>query len=188
MKIVYFKAPSEFRRWLEANHAKVSELWVGFYKKDSGKTGITYHEALCFGWIDGIKKRVDELSYTHRFSPRKAKSNWSLINMRRAEALKKSGRMTAPGLKAFEARDRRKSGYSVQDRPQKFEGAHEKEFRTNPKAWEFFRAQPPGYQRMACWWVMSAKREETRWRRLGQLILLSEKQARLAVTSETANR
>jgi uncharacterized protein YdeI (YjbR/CyaY-like superfamily) len=190
--IAFFKSQSEFRHWLEANHDKVSELWVGFYKKASGQTGLTYaeavDEALCFGWIDGIKKRVDELSYTHRFTPRKPKSNWSLINTRRAEALKKLGRMTPAGWKAFAARDPKKSGiYSFENRPQKLEEAYEKKFRENAQAWNFFRAQRPGYQRLACWWIMSAKKEETRWRRLEQLIGLSEKGVRLAVASGTAN-
>ena len=186
MKVAFFPSAPEFRRWLEENHDKVSELWIGFYKKDSGKTGLTYpeavDEALCFGWIDGIKKRVDEFSYMHRFTPRKAKSTWSLINIRRAEGLKKLGRMAPPGLKAFDARDSRESGvYSFENRPQKLDAVFEKEFRANRKAWEFFKAQPPGYQRTARWWVISVKREETRWRRLACLMDDSAKGRRLAV-------
>ena len=162
MKVIHFKSAAEFRQWLEANHDRVAELWVGFYKKNSGRTGITYgeavDEALCFGWIDGLKKRVDELSYTHRFSPRKPRSIWSLINIRRAKELKKLGRMTPAGLKAFEARDPERSGmYSFENRPRKLDAAHERIFRADKKAWAFFQAQPPGYQRTACWWVMSAK-------------------------------
>ena len=109
MKIKFFKSSSDFRQWLEANHARVRELWVGFFKKDSGKGGITYaeavDEALCFGWIDGLKKRVDDLSYAHRFTPRKPKSNWSLTNIRHVERLKQSGRIASAGLKAYAARD-----------------------------------------------------------------------------------
>jgi len=113
VKIKFFKSSSDFRQWLEANHASVRELWVGFFKKDSGKGGINYaeavDEALCFGWIDGLKKRVDDLSYTHRFTPRKPKSNWSLTNFRHFERLKQSGRMTSAGLKAFATVTRRKT-------------------------------------------------------------------------------
>jgi len=116
MKITYFKSAAEFRRWLEENHARVSELWIGFFKKDSGKVGITYaeavDEALCFGWIDGIKKQVDELSYTHRFTPRRPKSNWSRLNVRHVERLKRAGRMAAAGLNAYLARLPERSGAS----------------------------------------------------------------------------
>ena len=110
MKLIYFKTTDEFQAWLEKNHAIASELWVGFYKKDSGKIGISYaeavDEALCFGWIDGIRKRVDEFSYTNRFTPRKSRSTWSVINCRRIEELRTLGRMAEAGLKAFAARDR----------------------------------------------------------------------------------
>src|SRR5262245_50086516 len=105
MKIQYFKSASAFRHWLEGNHARASELWVGFFKKDSSKGGLSYaeavDEALCFGWIDGLKKRVDDLSYMHRFTPRKPRSNWSRINIRKVARLKKAGRMTPAGLKAY---------------------------------------------------------------------------------------
>ena len=193
MKVTFFNSASEFRQWLEANQDKVSELWVGFYKKDSGKTGITYaeavDEALCFGWIDGIKKRVDDISYMHRFTPRKLKSNWSLTNTRRAEKLKRLGRMQPSGLKKFEARDPRRSGiYSFENRPRKLEDIYEKKFRANQKAWEFFQAQPPGYQRTASWWVMSAKKEATRWRRLASLTDDSAKGRRLVVVADATKK
>jgi len=128
VKIKYFKSASGFRRWLEVNHARVTELWVGFFKKDSGKGGLTYSqaldEALCFGWIDGLKKRVDELSYTHRFTPRKPKSNWSLINLQHVERLSKAGHMMPAGLKAYAAREPERSGaYSFENAPRKLAAA-----------------------------------------------------------------
>ncbi len=185
MKITHFKSAAEFRGWLEANHDRVTELWIGFYKKNSGRRSISYaeavDEAVCFGWIDGLKKRVDDLSYTQRFSPRKPRSIWSLINMRRAEELKKVGRMAPAGLRAFERRDPKRSGmYSFENRPRKLESALETKFRANKRAWEFFQGQPPGYRRMACWFVMSAKQEETRQRRLARLMRISAKGVRLA--------
>jgi uncharacterized protein YdeI (YjbR/CyaY-like superfamily) len=184
VKIKYFKSASGFRRWLEVNHARVSEIWVGFFKKDSGKAGLTYaeavDEALCFGWIDGLKKRVDQLSYTHRFTPRQPKSNWSRINIQHVERLKKAGRMRPAGLKAYAAREPERSGiYSFENAPRKLAGADEKQFKANETACEFFQRQPPGYRRIAIWWVISAKKPETRARRLGQLIAASRNALRL---------
>ena len=188
MKVKYFKSPSEFRRWLEVNHARVSELRVGFFKKDSGKGGLTYtealDEALCFGWIDGLKKRVDELSYTHRFTPRKPKSNWSRINIQHGERLKQAGRMTPAGIKAYAAREpERSDAYSFENAPHKLAAADEKQFKGDKIVWEFFQRQPPGYQRMAIWWVVSAKKPETRARRLGQLIAESRNERRVGQAS-----
>ena len=184
MKITFFRSASVFRDWLASNHHKVQELWVGFYKKKSGKDGISYpeavDEALCFGWIDGIKKAVDDVSYTHRFTPRKPKSIWSAVNIERVGELKRLGRMTAPGLKAFAGRDEQKAmQYSYERSACKLEGAYEKQFREIAKAWEFFQAQPPGYRRTATWWVISAKREETRAKRLTTLMETSERGHRL---------
>jgi len=183
--ITYFKSGADFRNWLEANHAKVRELWVGFFKKGSGKGGITYaeavDEALCFGWIDGLKKRVDDLSYTHRFTPRKPKSNWSRINIQHAERLKRAGRMMAAGLTAYAQRHPERSGvYSFENAPRKLRPADERRFKANQAAWEFFQQQPPGYRRIAIWWVISAKKEETRARRLSRLIEDSGNGRRLA--------
>ena len=188
MKIKYFKSASGFRRWLEVNHARVSEIWVGFFKKDSGKTGLTYaeavDEALCFGWIDGLKKRVDELSYTHRFTPRKPKSNWSRINIQHVGRLKKAGRMTPAGLKAYAAREPERSGiYSFENAPRKLAAADERRFKADEIAWEFFQQQPAGYQQTAIWWVVSAKKPDTRARRLGQLIAESGSGRRLGQAS-----
>jgi uncharacterized protein YdeI (YjbR/CyaY-like superfamily) len=188
VKVKYFKSASEFRRWLEVNHARVSELWAGFFKKDSGKSGVTYaeavDEALCFGWIDGLKKRVDELSYTHRFTPRKPKSNWSRTNVQHVERLEKAGRMTPAGLKAYAAREPERSGvYSFENVPRKLAAADQKQFKADKVAWEYFQRQPPGYQRTAIWWVVSAKKPETRARRLGQLIVESCNARRLGQVS-----
>jgi uncharacterized protein YdeI (YjbR/CyaY-like superfamily) len=184
MKVVHFANAADFRRWLEKNHAVATELWVGFYKKDSGRGGMTYpesvDEALCFGWIDGILKAVDTASYTHRFTPRKPGSTWSKINVGHVARLKAAGRMHASGLAAFAARTAAKTGiYSFEQRPQKLPAAFEKIFRAKKKAWTFWSAQPPGYQRVAIWWVISAKQETTRRRRLDQLIADSAARRRL---------
>ncbi len=193
MKIAYFKSASGFRHWLEANHASVRELWVGFFKKASGKAGITYAEAvdegLCFGWIDGLKKRVDDLSYTHRFTPRKPKSTWSRINIQHAERLKRAGRMMAAGLKALAARDPKKSGiYSFENAARELSPADERRFKADRVAWKFFQQQPPGYRRTAIWWVVSAKKGETRARRLSRLIEDSGNGRRLAQLTSSNDR
>jgi uncharacterized protein YdeI (YjbR/CyaY-like superfamily) len=184
MKVTFFKSAEECRQWLKRNHDKVSELWFGFYKKNSGKQGITYREALdealCFGWIDGLKKTVDEDSYTYRFTPRKTNSVWSVVNTKRAEELRKLGRMEEPGLKAFAARDPKRSGiYSFENRPRKLSPDLEKRFKANKEAWEFFQKTPPGYQRLMCFWIMGAKKEETRLSRLARLIEASENKVRV---------
>lgn len=171
----YFLSPADFRKWLEKNHDKAGELWLGIYKKASGKTGITYKEAvdvaLCFGWIDGLTKGIDEASYMQRFTPRRAKSVWSAINLKRVQELKKLGLMHPAGEKAFRERDPSKTGlYSFENRPQKLPAAMEKRFRAKSNAWDFFESQPPGYKRAAIFWVISAKRDETKERRLATLI------------------
>jgi uncharacterized protein YdeI (YjbR/CyaY-like superfamily) len=178
MNARFFRTAAEFRRWLAEHHATERELLVGFYKKASGTRGISYKEAvdeaLCFGWIDGIKKRVDENRYTHRFTPRTASSTWSLINATRVGELIALKRMAKPGLETWERRDPTKTGiYSFENRPQTFDAALEREFRKQPAAWTFFRAQPPGYQRLMTFFVMGAKQQETRLRRLDRLITAS---------------
>lgn len=175
----FFKSEMAFRSWLDEHHAEVQELWVGFYKKGSGKGGITYPEALddalCFGWIDGVRKTVDDSSYTIRFTPRQPNSIWSAVNTKRVEKLVKLGRMQKPGLAAFKTRDLKKTQqYSYERNNCRLEAAHERTFKANPKAWEFFRAQAAWYQRTTTWWVVSAKREETRLKRLATLIEDSE--------------
>lgn len=175
MKPTFFKSPNEFRRWLDEHHATAQEFWVGFYKKASGKPSISWpesvDEALCFGWIDGIRKSVDDESYAIRFTPRKPRSIWSAVNIRRVEELESQGRMRPSGRKAFEARVENRSGvYSYEQRSAELDGDYGEEFRRNEEAWRFFQAQPASYRKAANWWVLSAKKEETRVRRLGKLI------------------
>ncbi len=171
----YFTSAAKFRHWLEKHHATTTELLVGFSKKSSGKPSISYQEALdealCFGWIDGIRKTVDESRYSIRFTPRKPTSNWSNVNIKRVNELIAEGRMTPAGLAAFEGRQAEKSGiYSYENRPRQLSAEYEQQFRANKKAWDFFQSQAPYYQRTASAWVMTAKREETRLRRLATLI------------------
>jgi uncharacterized protein YdeI (YjbR/CyaY-like superfamily) len=176
MEVTFFESPAAFRVWLDEHHETVKELWVGFYKKSSGRPSITWpesvDEALCFGWIDGIRKSVDDISYTIRFTPRKPRSNWSAVNIARVAELTRLGRMRPAGNKAFEQRVVEKSGvYSHEQRhTTQLDEAFEQQFRANPAAWDFFQAQPAGYRRMAIWWVVSAKKEATRLKRLATLI------------------
>lgn len=179
MNLIHFPSAAAFRTWLERHHATEREVWVGFYKKDSGRTGITYgeavDEALCFGWIDGIKKRVDDLSYTNRFTPRKPTSNWSAVNIRRYQELRKAGRVAPPGRKAFARRDKQAVPYSTANRPG-LSAAYVERIKANKKAWAYFRRQTPSYRRTTAFWVMSAKQEATRERRLTTLIACCAKQ------------
>lgn len=184
MKLTFFEVPADFRNWLEQHHSSAPELWVGFHKKDSGRPSITWAEsvaeALCFGWIDGIRKRVDHHSYTIRFSPRRPRSIWSAINIKLARKLSSEGRMQARGLKAFEARLPNKSGiYAYEQRKPSLDEPYEKILRKNKSAWAFFQAQPPSYRKVATWWVVSAKKEETRLKRLAKLIDYSAQSRRL---------
>jgi len=179
MKVVFFPSSTEFRRWLEATQQKCNELWVGFYKKSSGKPSITYpealDEALCFGWIDGVRKKVNADAYTVRFTPRKPRSQWSTVNIKKAEKLSSAGRMHPAGLQAFAGAKDQARKYSYEQRKESsFNQEDERRFQAKPKAWDFFQAQPPWYRRTATFWVMSAKREETRQRRLATLIADSE--------------
>lgn len=168
----FFVSLAEWRGWLEEHHADVEELWVGFHKRDSGRPSITWPEAvdgaLCFGWIDGVRKTIDAASYKIRFTPRKPRSIWSAINIRRAKELSKSGLMHAAGLAAFEKRDSDRSAiYAYEQRKTaKLPPEFEKQFRAHAKAWAFFQSQPPWYQRTSTYWVVSAKKEETRLKRL----------------------
>jgi uncharacterized protein YdeI (YjbR/CyaY-like superfamily) len=177
-KPTFFPTPAKFRAWLEKNHAKESELLVGFYKRDSGKPSITWPEsvdqALCFGWIDGIRRRIDGESYSIRFTPRKATSNWSRINIDRVAELTKQGLMTETGRTAFETR-KAKRDYAYEANELELDPAYEKKFRASKKAWTNFMARTPSYRRTTKFWVMSAKRVETREKRLGILIDCSER-------------
>ena len=186
LKPTFFASAAKFRQWLEKNHNRKPELLVGFYKKDSGKKSISYpeavDEALCFGWIDGVRRKVDEDSYSGRFSPRRPNSIWSVINTKRMKELIDAGRVAEPGLGAFTKRNpKRTKLYSFENRPKSLEPPLEKRFRANKKAWQFFEQQPPGYKRLAIWFVMSAKQDETRVRRVDQLISLSARNERLGL-------
>src|SRR5579859_935036 len=175
MEQKHFPDSRSFRVWLESNHMSCKELLVRFHRIGTGKKSITYpealDEALCFGWIDGVRKGAGEGVYTIRFTPRKPKSNWSIVNIRRVKELIKLKRMTAHGLRVFEARDeRRTERYSYERKTSKLSRAQERLFRANPKAWEYFKSQAPWYQRVTTWWVVSAVKPETRDRRLAELI------------------
>lgn len=182
----FFPTPADFRDWLEEHHARETELLVGFYKKDSGRPSLTWpesvDEALCFGWIDGIRKSLDAESYTIRFTPRRATSNWSAVNIRRMAELEAEGRVRPAGREAFEKRSEAKSGiYAYEQRhTAEFSAADEARFRENAKAWEFFQSLPAGYRKTAIWWVVSAKKDETRQKRLSTLIEDSEHGRRIA--------
>ncbi len=171
----FFATPADLGAWFAENHAREGELWVGFHKRGSGRPSITWaeavDEALCVGWIDGLTKRVDETSYKIRFTPRKARSTWSIRNVERVAELTEQGRMLPAGIEAFERRTADNTGiYSFEQETVELAPAYERELKANAKAWEFFSSKPPSYRRPAINWVMSAKREETRLRRLATLI------------------
>jgi len=193
MKIVHFSSQEEFRKWLVKNHAAASELFVGFHKKSSGKKGATYSEALdealCFGWIDGVRRSIDADSYMIRFTPRKPKSIWSLVNVRHVERLQKAGKMAEPGLKAFALREKHRTGiYSFEQKRPGLSAKFKKLFRSNGPAWEFFSRQAPWYQRTAGHWVVRAKQEETRLRRFAKLVEVSVNGQRLDQLTPKAER
>lgn len=171
--LIYFKDQDDFSAWLEKHHAKIEEIWVGYFKKGSGKENLTWSEsvdvALCFGWIDGIRKTVDEESYKIRFTPRKMNSVWSAVNVKKVEQLIADKRMRPEGLKLFKNRSD-KEGYSSDKRNTELDKAYEKQVKANEQAWEYFSNLAPSYKRDSIWWVMSAKKEETRLRRLDVLI------------------
>jgi len=188
MEPTFFPTPAAFRKWLERNHASAAELLVGFYKRGSGKPSITWPEsvdqALCFGWIDGVRRRIDDVSYSIRFTPRKQISNWSAINIARVAELTKLGLMRPAGLRTFEHRREDKSAiYSYENAVRTFDPSDEKTFRANRKAWQFFNAQAPSYRRVCIYWVTSAKKEETRARRLATLINDSANGKRVGVVT-----
>jgi uncharacterized protein YdeI (YjbR/CyaY-like superfamily) len=181
MKPQFFLTAQDFRAWLAAHHAGETELWLGYYKKKSGKPSITYKEAvdeaLCFGWIDGVGQAIDDEKYMQRFTPRKKTSTWSLINVANVKRLTKEGRMQPAGIAAFKARSEKRTGtYSAENKEKSIlTPAMEKEFRKNAKAWENFQAMAPSYKRTAIWTVISAKQEATRQKRLKELIVWSAK-------------
>ena len=183
-KPTFFKTPAEFRAWLKKNHKTAVELFVGYYRKSSGKPSITWQEsvdeALCFGWIDGVRHRQGEETYSNRFTPRRPGSNWSAININRVEELTKLKRMQPAGLEAFARRTEAKSRvyhYEQQDIPE-FEPKLQKLFKANKKAWEFFQTLPPYYRKGETRWVCSAKAEETKLRRLARVMEACAQQRR----------
>ena len=184
MEPTFFETPAKFRAWLARNHARAASLLVGFYKKGTGRKSITWpesvEEALCFGWIDGVRKGIDAESYTIRFTPRKPGSIWSSVNVRKVQELTDLGRMQPAGLAAFEARKEGRSGiYSHEqgdvDLPEPYRGL----LRENKAAWAFFESQPPSYRKAASWWVASARKEETRRKRLDSLAAYSARGERV---------
>jgi uncharacterized protein YdeI (YjbR/CyaY-like superfamily) len=183
MKATFFESAAAFGEWLERNHAGSDELLVGFHKKATGR-GITYPEALdlalAYGWIDGVRRRVDDEAYTIRFTPRRAGSIWSAVNIRKVEELIRRGAMKAPGLAAFgEAGTRKTRQYSYEKQAARLDSALEAKLRASRKAAAFYAAQPPGYRRLIIHWVMDGKKEETRKRRLALLIEASAKGRRI---------
>jgi uncharacterized protein YdeI (YjbR/CyaY-like superfamily) len=190
MKPVFFPTPADFRKWLEQHHESADELLVGFFKKGAGRPSITWpesvDEALCFGWIDGIRRSIDDESYSIRFTPRRRRSAWSAVNIKRVAELTELGRMRPAGLRAFDARDPQRSqiyAFEQSKEAQRLSPEYQAQLEANEKAWAFFRSQAPYYQRVVSWWVMSAKKEETRLRRLATLIADSAKGRRSGVMS-----
>jgi uncharacterized protein YdeI (YjbR/CyaY-like superfamily) len=193
MKPKFFSSAEQFHNWLLKNHAKKDELLIGFHKKASGKKSITYpealDEALCFGWIDGVRQRLNETSYTQRFTPRRAKSIWSRINVNHVERLRKEGRMQEAGLAEFAKRDEKRTGvYAFENAPRELSPEFQKEFQANKKAWESWKTQPTYFKKVTSFWVMSAKKEETQLRRLNRLIESLEKGERLGMVVPKAKK
>jgi uncharacterized protein YdeI (YjbR/CyaY-like superfamily) len=182
--VMFFRTPAELRQWFRANHRTAAELWVGYYRKHAGKPSITWpesvDEALCVGWIDGIRKRLGPDSYTNRFTPRRKRSVWSAINIARVKALTAEKRMQAAGLAAYAARRENRSGiYSYEQRRDQLEEPYASLLKKHKAAAAFFAAQPPSYRKMMGWWIVSAKREVTRMERLEKLIDACTRQERI---------
>ena len=184
MKVLFFATPGDLRAWFEKHHETERELWVGFHKRATGKPSITWSEsvdeALCVGWIDGVRKRIDANTYKIRFTPRKPTSIWSKINMDKVAALKKAGRMRRAGLKAHESRRPNKVGiYSYEQRSAELDEPYRSLLQRNRAAWAFFEAQPPWYRKVMGWYIHSAKKEETRLARLKKVETASARGQRL---------
>jgi uncharacterized protein YdeI (YjbR/CyaY-like superfamily) len=193
-KPLFFPTPAAWRAWLKKHHAHAAELWVGFYKRDTGRPSITWPQsvdgALCFGWIDGIRKSIDEISYKIRFTPRRSRSGWSAINVKRVKVLSEMGLMRPAGLTAFRNRDAKRSEpYSYEQRGRAtFPPAYQQNFTAHPAALRFFRGQAPWYQRTCVWWVISARKEETRQKRLATLIKCSKQKQRIPALSRPSEK
>ena len=187
----FFVSPEEFRKWLEEHHDSRQQLWVGFHRTRSGRPSITWpeavDEALSFGWIDGNRKSIDGADYKIRFTPRRPGSIWSSVNVKRAQELIEDGRMRPAGLEAFQIRKEAKTGiYAYETQPASLTEDEEKLFRANDAAWRFFESQPPSYQRVCIWWVVSPKQEATRKKRLAMLIEDSENHRKSATFKRAA--
>lgn len=185
MNATFFATPVEFRKWLKKNHQKKAELMVGYYKVGSGKPSITWSEsvdqALCFGWIDGIRRSIDKDSYCIRFTPRRPDSIWSAINIKKIKELTAAGLMTPEGEKAFNFWTEDKSNiYSHEKAPAILESRYEKTFKKNKTAWDFFTKQAPSYQKLMTYWIMNAKQEKTRTSRLEKIMAISEQHKRMS--------
>jgi uncharacterized protein YdeI (YjbR/CyaY-like superfamily) len=188
----FFRNKKELRAWFKKLHKTEKEIWIGFYKKSLSIEGVTYNDAvdvaLCFGWIDGIRKSFDEKSYMNRFTPRNPKSNWSLININKVEELKKLGLMEPAGLEAFEKRRADRSGvYSFEQQKNKLDEQFIKIFKKNKKAWKYFEEETPSYKKISSHWVMSAKKEETKLKRLEVLISSSESRERIPLLRRSSH-
>lgn len=184
MTLKFFPTQTNFRRWLEENHERETELLVGFYKVGSGKPSMTWSqsvdEALCFGWIDGVRRSIDAESYSIRFTPRKSKSVWSAVNIKKVEELTEKGLMKTAGLAAFAKREESKSRiYAYENELKNFSADFEKQFKANKKAWNFFEKQANWYKKKATGWVMTAKQDATRKSRLEKLITESENERKV---------
>ena len=189
-KIFFFANQLEFREWLKENHDTTDELWVGYYKKSSGRESMTWPEsvdqAICYGWIDGIRKSINDISYKIRFTPRRPGSIWSAVNIKKVEELKKQGLITASGLAAYDKKTVKKSiTYAYEQKNVQLSKKFEQKIKENKKAWLFFQALAPSYKKASIWWVMSAKKEETRLRRLAVLIDCSEKKHQNTILKPT---
>jgi uncharacterized protein YdeI (YjbR/CyaY-like superfamily) len=181
--VLFFESPAALRAWFEANHESAAVLQLEMYRKASGRPSVTYSEALdealCFGWIDGVRHPIDDVAFRQRFTPRRPRSNWSAVNVRRVEALIAQGLMRPAGLRAFEQRDETRTTSTADHAGAGLPEAYTQRLKSNEPAWTFFAAQPPGYQRLALFWVMDAKREETRQRRMEALIADSAARRRI---------
>lgn len=180
----FFVSPDQLRSWFEKNHDRKREQWIGFYKKATGRPSITWPEsvdqALCFGWIDGIRKSIDDQAYMIRFTPRRPKSNWSAVNLKRVPELKKAGLMTPAGIAAYQRRDKEKTNqYAYEKAKAQLPPAFQKTFRQNRSAWQYFQSLPPSVRQPSICWVITAKQESTRIRRLEKLIHHSSRSERL---------
>ena len=182
-QVLYFPDRASLRKWFEAHHATDREVWIGYFKRGSGRQGVTYdeavEEALCFGWIDGQVRSLDEKSYANRYTPRRSGSRWSRANVARAKLLARDGQMHTAGRAAFAARSSQSPDYSFGERPQRFNARLAREFRSAKRAWAYFQQQSPSYRKTATFWVMSARRTETRLRRLAILVKSSSRSRKI---------